>query len=117
MFEAVKQKAGNSSLSLDDLRLVPRACPALGACAFNSDSCGYSIQARDPLLWLIGNGKTHNPNVTVGPPEDASDSSGMYAYIDFTKQGLNKGDNGRMISGTLPPSDIRPQAGRLSRSF
>lgn len=59
----------------------------------------------DPVLWLVGNGKTHNPNITVGPAEDATDSAGMYAYMDFTKDGLNKSMEGRMISTPMPQTD------------
>ena len=105
MFEAVKLKEGNSSLSLDDLKLVPSPCPALGSCDFSSDTCGYSLSAQDPILWLVGNGKTHNPNITLGPDKDAMDSIGMYAYMDFTKEGLSKNDEGRLISPPMPATE------------
>ena len=105
VFEAVKLKEGNSSLSLDDLKLVPSPCPALGSCDFSSDTCGYSLSAQDPILWLVGNGKTHNPNITLGPDKDAMDSIGMYAYMDFTMDGLKNNDIGRMISPPVPATD------------
>ena len=105
VFEAIKSTEGNGSLSLDDISLVPSACPVLGSCDFTDDTCGYTVMGGQPLLWLVGNGKTHNPNITVGPPEDATDSYGMYAYMDFTKEGLEKNDKGMMISPPIPPTD------------
>ena len=105
VFEAVKVAEGNSSLSLDDITLVASSCPALGSCDFSKDTCGYTVAASDSILWLVGSGKTHNPNITIGPPEDSTDSHGMYAYMDFTKEGLSRNDEGRLISPPMPATE------------
>ena len=54
---------------------------------------------------MVGNGKTHNPNIPLGPDKDAMDSIGMYAYMDFTMDGLKNNDIGRMISPPVPATD------------
>ena len=101
----MKVAEGNSSLSLDDITLVASSCPILGSCDFSQDTCGYTTTASDPIIWLVGSGKTHNPNITAGPPEDSTDSHGMYAYMDFTKEGLSRNDEGRLISPPMHATD------------
>ena len=104
IIEALKLSENDvGSLSIDDLLLSPNACPTLGSCDFMTDSCSYNNVPMDGILWLVGNGKTHNPNKTVGP-EESADSSGMYAYMDFTKESLSNGAFGRMISPQLGPT-------------
>ena len=88
MIEALKleDSSESGSVSLDDISILPHKCPELGSCDFSSSTCGYGNDAGQQLLWLFGNGKTHQPDVIVGPSE-GSEVEGMYAYMDFTKNG------------------------------
>ena len=84
--------------------ISPNPCPITGACDFLTDNCGYTNNAADEILWLVGKGKTHNPDIIVGP-EESADSTGMYAYMDFTKDSLHDGAFGRMVSPQLSPTE------------
>ena len=85
--------------------LVPGSCPVVGSCDFSAGLCGYTRVVSDPLFWLVGNGKTHDPATIVGPHDDSVGDEGMYAYMDFTKEGLKKNDQGKMISMALEATD------------
>ena len=107
IFEALKlAESGSGTLNLDDIDLSPNSCPPKGSCDFTTDSCGYTNVPLDGIPWLTGTGKTHRPDIITGPQESA-ESSGLYAYMDFTQEalGTSTGGFGRMISPQLEPTD------------
>ena len=110
IIEALQRDGSGSegSISLDDLSILPHECPKTGDCDFFSSTCGYEDvfgPGTTKFQWLLGKGKTHKPDVIVGPTT-GSTIDGMYAYVDFTTDGAKNNDLAQMRSPALPTAPL-----------
>ena len=94
----------DSVFAIDDLRLEPSPCPAPTDCSFDSrGSCAFLNSLETPLVWLVGSGRTHQPDVISGP-QFAADDGGSYAYLDFTKENVSSEAVGQLSTPYLQPT-------------
>ena len=93
----------DSVFAIDDLRLEPSPCPALTDCSFDSGVCSFQNSPESPLVWLVGTGRTHQPDVISGP-EFSADAGPSYAYLDFTRENLTSEASGQLSTPYLQPT-------------
>lgn len=74
-------------IALDDIKVVPRACPPPGSCDFEVDLCGYTnVFYGDQFDWLRSAGSTLS--LGTGPSVDHTTNSDQgkdeFSYISFS---------------------------------
>ncbi|XP_059155537.1 MAM and LDL-receptor class A domain-containing protein 2-like isoform X3 [Physella acuta] len=67
IFEAVAGAGPYGEVAIDDVSLVPRACPDPGSCDFEDELCSwYNAQEGDDLDWVRVKGHDHTTNTNDG---------------------------------------------------
>nr|XP_053646985.1 MAM and LDL-receptor class A domain-containing protein 1-like [Cherax quadricarinatus] len=104
-FKAEYPEEFGNSVVLDDISLVPDHCPSnILSCDFDESLCGWSNVFMSTLPWLVGQGFTIDPDIVSGPFTDHTSQDGLYAYIDFTVDGVTGGVS-QLISEEVPFQD------------
>ena len=74
MFEAVRGTSYTGDIAIDDVILLPGACPPPGSCDFESDLCTWTnALSGDQFDWTRQNGQTASSN--TGPRFDHTENS------------------------------------------
>ncbi|XP_019751859.1 MAM and LDL-receptor class A domain-containing protein 2 [Hippocampus comes] len=89
-------------IAVDDISLVPGACPASEVCDFEEGSCNWQQQSDDDADWTRASGATPNPN--TGPDSDHTSNTpgGHYYYLPSSSQDI-AGQTAAMLSPAYPP--------------
>lgn len=88
-------------IAVDDLAVLPGACPAPGNCDFESDTCGYlNTRVGDQFDWLRSTGGTLTPN--TGPSVDHTTGTDQGFYMFIESSGRTKGDRAWFYSQYFP---------------
>ncbi|GFN85250.1 MAM and LDL-receptor class a domain-containing protein 2-like [Plakobranchus ocellatus] len=83
VFEGVVGTGYRGDIGLDDIRIAKGACPHVGTCDFEYDTCGYlNPTSLDTYDWLRNSGRTATSQ--TGPPVDHTTNSdgGFYMYTE-----------------------------------
>ncbi|XP_077378927.1 MAM and LDL-receptor class A domain-containing protein 1 isoform X1 [Festucalex cinctus] len=89
-------------IAVDDISLVPGACPASDVCDFEEGSCNWQQQSDDDADWTRHSGAT--PNSNTGPDSDHTTNTpvGHYYYLPSSSQDI-PGQTAAMLSPVYPP--------------
>ncbi|XP_037131957.1 MAM and LDL-receptor class A domain-containing protein 1 isoform X1 [Syngnathus acus] len=100
----VEASAGGEAgdIAVDDISLVPGACPASDVCDFEEGSCNWQQQSADDADWIRHSGASLNPN--TGPDSDHTTNApvGHYYYLPSSSQDI-LGQTAAMLSPVYPP--------------
>lgn len=69
IFEAIAGPESDGNIAIDDVIMVPGACPPLGSCTFENGMCTWqNSEQSDDFDWLLSTGETMTAG--TGPTQD-----------------------------------------------
>ncbi|XP_069133150.1 MAM and LDL-receptor class A domain-containing protein 1-like [Argopecten irradians] len=97
VFEAVRGQGFKGDIAIDDVSLAAGNCPAIGACNFDKNLCGWTNAKQDDFDWLRHRGSTGSRNTGPSSDHTHSNSQGYYLYIEASSP-RRENDRARLTS-------------------
>ncbi|XP_055957690.1 MAM and LDL-receptor class A domain-containing protein 1-like [Patella vulgata] len=104
VFEGLRYASGGGDIAIDDIVIVPGACPPIGSCNFEYDMCGFvnGQTKNDVFDWERSAGGTLT--TATGPSVDHTTGTDHGFYVYAEASGRNAKDRAWLFSPYLHPT-------------
>nr|XP_054757008.1 MAM and LDL-receptor class A domain-containing protein 2-like [Lytechinus pictus] len=106
LVEGVRGSGVQGDIAIDDIEVIPGACPKQGSCDFEDGLCGWSQEVQNDVFdWLRTSGST--PSGGTGPSQDHTTGSaaGYYVYFETSLPSIQSSDNAVLNSEHFDPTN------------
>nr|XP_054757010.1 MAM and LDL-receptor class A domain-containing protein 2-like [Lytechinus pictus] len=106
LVEGVRGSGVQGDIAIDDIEVIPGACPKQGSCDFEAGLCGWSQEVQNDVFdWLRTSGST--PSGGTGPSQDHTTGSaaGYYVYFETSLPSIQSSDNAVLNSEHFDPTN------------
>ncbi|XP_033751998.1 MAM and LDL-receptor class A domain-containing protein 1-like [Pecten maximus] len=97
VFEAVRGQGFKGDIAIDDVSMATGNCPAIGACNFDKNLCGWTNAKQDDFDWLRHRGRTASGNTGPSVDHTHGNNQGYYLYIEASSP-RRENDRARLTS-------------------